>query len=180
MQSGTKLVVGLAGVAIAAGIASWWYRYESAHRSTEFWGPVAAEVIARPERVNAFSVERESHQNDSPTASTETLTIGKQRLLIGNLHDVTSARGMMHLGSLLLTDRNFNWQTAVEVPRWRWGLRFEAPAGEATVVFDEDFEAIGLVDSRGTVRSLDCRPLALTLREYFTKSEVFGASTVRE
>ena len=55
-QSGTKLVVALGSLALVLGAASWWYRFESAHRATQFWGPAAAELILELGQVEALTL----------------------------------------------------------------------------------------------------------------------------
>ena len=175
MQSGSKLVLGIFGLALMAAALSWWYRYESAHRSTSFWGPHFAELIARPSDVTAFGLRKETDgetSNDSFPILAKTYSRSEPK-------DLTKAPGMVHLRHSILTDGNYNWDKPVqdlspEGDDWRWCLQFTDGGVTATLLFNEDFTILGRLNRRADeVRSVDCRPLAETLAEYFAKIEAF-------
>jgi hypothetical protein len=172
MQSGTKLVLGIFGLAVAAGVLSWWYRYEAAHRSTSFWGPHFAELIVRPSQITAFGLEEIS----PPESSDESFPILDKTYYPTNRKDVTKAAGMVHLRNAILTDGNYRWDREVNTDDWRWCLQFAGDGRKAKVLFTEDFTILGRLDQSGAVRVVDCQPMAETLREYFKSAHVFETS----
>lgn len=171
MQSGTKLVLGIFGLALAAGVISWWYRYEAAHRSTTFWGPHFAELIARPSDVSAFGL-----QEISPAESNdESFPILDKTYYPINRQDITKTPGLVHLRNAILSDSNYHWDHEIAFDDWRWCLQFVGAGRKATILFDEDFTVLGRLNQRGdNLRIVDCQPMAETLREYFDSSGIFN------
>ncbi len=169
MQSGTKLVLGIFGLALAAGIFSWWYRFEVAHRSTTFWGPQFADLIVRPSDVTAFGLKPTTVESGE-----DTLQILSQNFERIDSKDLTSAPGMVHLRNSILTDGNYRWDEPVSNEDWRWCLQFSGEGMTATILFSENFAVLGRMNQRGdNVRTVDCQPMAETLREYFAEIGVF-------
>lgn len=158
MYSGTKLVLLIVGVALTAGGLSWWYRYEAAHRATRFWGPEAAALIAQPSEVRGFAI-----QNETP-----------RQLGIGQSPVLTKTPGMVHLRNALLSDRNYHWDDEPVAGNWRWCLQFADEGCTATVLFAADFTRLGLQrEPGGTIRTANCQPMAITLRDYFRSAGIF-------
>ncbi|NOY30647.1 MAG: hypothetical protein GXP28_10905 [Planctomycetes bacterium] len=172
-RSGTKLVMGLACLALAAGLASWSYRYGATHESTQFWGSEAASLIARPSEVEFFSLQLA----DSAEDSGESLDLGRPYSATP-LREITQQRGMVHFRHALMTDGNYLWASDPEPNEidWRWGMRFQDGQIQALVVLAEDLATIGLV-AEGGVRALSCQPMAETLRDYFQNVNLVPAST---
>ncbi len=169
MQSGSKLVLGIFGLALIAAVLSWWYRYESAHRSTSFWGPHFAELIARPSEVTAFGLADEQSKEALDEFPIIDRTYYRQLP-----RDLTKAPGMVHLRHSILTDGNYNWENPASTDDWRWCLQFTDGGVTATLLFNDDFTILGRLNRRADeVRTVDCTPLAETLREYFTKIDAF-------
>jgi hypothetical protein len=172
MQSGTKLVFGIFGLAVAAGVLSWWYRYEAAHRATTFWGPHFAELIAKPSEVTAFGLEAISPIESSG----EAFSILGKPYTPTNRKDITKVPGLVHLRNAILTDSNYRWDHEIANDDWRWCLEFAGESGKATLLFNEDFTIVGRMNQRADqVRVVDCQPMAETLREYFRSSKIFDA-----
>ncbi len=173
MHSGSKLVLGIFGLALAAGILSWWYRYEAAHRSTTFWGPNFAELIARPSDVTGFELRGAMEE------SADTLGVLSQDYERLNVKDLTQARGLVHLRNSILNDGNYRWQEPVDESvkngkGWRYGLQFAGNGRTATLLFTDDFAVLGRLNQRGdNLRTVACQPMAETLREYFTSIKAF-------
>jgi hypothetical protein len=170
MQSGTKLVLGIFSLALAAGALSWWYRYEAAHRSTNFWGPHFAELIARPSKVTAIVLDEISFAN----AGDEAFQIGKKFFETKNRKDITKAPGLVHLRNALLSDSNYRWDRNVTTDDWRWCLQFADADRKATILFNENLTMLGCMNQPAEVRTVDCQPMAETLREYFKSSNIFA------
>lgn len=176
MQSGTKLVLGIFALALLAGVLSWWYRFEAAHRSTTFWGPHFAELVARPSDVTAFGLKAAT--DDAGDDVLRILAKTYERL---DSKDLTSAPGMVHLRNSILSDGNYRWDEPVpdfleNGDDWRWCLQFSGNERVATILFTKDFAELGRMNQRGdNVRMVDCQPMAETLREYFTEIGVFDA-----
>ncbi len=176
MQSGTKLVLGIFGLALLAGVFSWWYRYEVAHRSTTFWGPYFAELIARPSDVNAFGLKPATAETGE-----DALQILSQSFERIDSKDLTSAPGMVHLRNSILSDGNYRWDEPVATNDWRWCLQFSGKGMTATILFTDDFAVLGRMNQRGdNVRTVDCQPMAESLREYFAKIGVFVATASKQ
>lgn len=170
MQSGTKLVLGIFGLALAAGVLSWWYRYETAHQSTTFWGPHFADLIARPSEVTAFGLE----QLPTTEPNDESFRILDKSYDPTNRKDITKTAGMVHLRNAILSDSNYLWDSEVTTSDWRWCLVFVGEGRRATILFNEDFTVLGRMNQRADqVRTVDCRPMAETLREYVKSSGIF-------
>jgi hypothetical protein len=173
MQSGSKLVLGIFGLALLAGILSWWYRFESAHRSTTFWGPHFAELIARPSEVTAFRLQKEP----TTESGTDSIVILGENFQRYDLKDLTAAPGMVHLRNSILSDGNYDWDAPVNTDDWRWCLQFETRGRQATLLFTENFKILGRMNQRANdVRTVDCSPMAGTLRQYFTSIGIFPAA----
>lgn len=171
MHSGSKLVLGLIWLALAAGLLSWWYRYEAAHRSTTFWGPHLAELIARPSAVMAFGLEK-----TSPTESSdESFLILDEPYSPTDRRNITKAAGMVHLRNAILSDGNYRWDREVTTDDWRWCMQFEGNGRKATILFNADFTVLGRMNQRADqIRAVDCQPMAETLQEYFESSKIFA------
>ena len=175
MQAGTKLVLGIFGLAVTAGVLSWWYRYEAAHRSTTFWGPHFAELIARPADVTAFGLEAIPPTESSKEAFS---ILGKPYSPIDR-KDITQTPGMVHLRNAILTDTNYRWDHEIANDDWRWCLQFAGNDRKATILFNEDFSILGRMNQRADqVRVVDCQPMAETLQEYFRSSKIFNTSSL--
>ena len=176
MQSGTKLVLAIFALALLAGALSWWYRFEAAHRSTTFWGPHFAELIARPSHVTAFGLEAATA--DAGDDALQILSKNYERI---EPQDLTSAPGMVHLRNSILSDGNYRWEAPATSDHWRWCLQFSGDGRVATILFTEDFALLGRMNQRGDhVRTVDSQPMAETLREYFTEIGVFPASAIEQ
>jgi len=163
-NSGTKLVVALASLAFLLGATSWWYRYEAAHRASQFWGPEASRLIAEAEGFEVITWMPEENELRK---------------------DLSSARGQAHLRHALMSDRNYVWNKSVDATgiEWRWTLRFHEGERQVLVKLSEDLEAIGKLDLiAGTVTALSCEPMTASLEQYFgalgvlAKPQAGGAS----
>jgi len=180
-QSGTKLALAMVMLALGLGVLSWWYRYESAHQSTVFWGPEAAEWISRPSQVKAFQLDPTAADVESGAESdTSRMKFGNQWYQLTELQDLTNARGMVHLRHSLMTDRNYDWQSvSVDNARqWQWCLGFYGERGNVLVLLDREFITVGKVRKGGEeVSTVSCQAMSETLQEYFRSIGVFSAST---
>lgn len=172
-QSGNKLVIGLACLALAAGLASWLYRYGATHLATQFWGREAALLIARPSEVELLQLELAGTAEDSEGV---TLDLGRPYLATP-VREIAKERGMVHFRHALMTDGNYVWDAPLEASEidWRWGLRFYDGEIEATLLLAADLATIGLVnrDSSPQVQAISCQPMAKTLEGYFRSVDLF-------
>ena len=159
-NSGTKLVLVLVGFAVLLGTVSWWYRYEAAHRASQFWGPEASRLIAESKGFEAIVIDGQSD------ASLETQLSTSPR----PAKDLSRVRGQAHLRHALMSDRNYLWDDPVDgaSTAWRLGLRFYENDLETFVLLTEDFEAIGKYEpATGVVSGFSCRPMTASLTQYF-------------
>ncbi len=167
-NSGTKLVIALVSLAFLLGITSWWYRYEAAHRASQFWGAEASRLIAESESLEAIT--QDSDGNEIRT-------------------DLSKARGQAHLRHAFMSDRNFVWDKPVDAKaiEWKWQLRFYEGDGQAKVMLSEDLKVIGKCGpaSDSTV-GFSCEPMTASLVAYFeavglrAKPQAAGASNSAE
>ena len=166
-QSGSKLVVVLGSLALVLAAASWWYRFESAHRSTQFWGPEAAQLIVEPGQVEALSLQPAA--KGEKRAADLLPQLGDAYTVVSRL-DLTNARGMVHLRHALTSDSNYVWSQSAAAPAaWRWALRFQAADRQLLVLFTADLATLGK-SATGSPRLevISCQPMAETLQQYFT------------
>ena len=153
-NSGKILVLALVGLALLLGVTSWWYRYEAAHRASQFWGPVASRLIAQGKGFETITQD---------AAGNETRT------------DLGSARGQAHLRHAFMSDRNFHWDKPVDAGaiEWRWTLRFyeadvDEGGREGLVLLSEDLKTIGKRDPvTKEVKAFPCEPMSDSLTAYF-------------
>ena len=164
-HSGTKLVIALTSLALVLGATSWWYRYEAAHRATQFWGAVSARLIAESENLEALTFD---------PATADVVAALRPRPM-GKSIDLSHARGQAHLRHALMSDRNYIWgelRDTAEI-EWRWCLRFHESELQAYVVLSDDLTVIGKyepsTDTRTahTLTALSCQPMTSSLAEYF-------------
>lgn len=165
-QSGTKLVVALGMLALAFGVGSWWYRFESAHRTTQFWGPEGAELIVEPGQVIAFRLqpligEESEEEKLLPQLSGE--------YAVDSRFDLTKAPGLVHLRHALTSDSNYIWEESAPAPStWRWALQFGDADQPLLVLLTDDLATIGkLAGGSSSLAVISCRPMAETLQQYF-------------
>ncbi len=171
-QSGSKLVVVLGSLALALAAASWWYRFESAHRSTQFWGPEAAQLIVEPGPVEALGLQ--SSAEGEKRAADLLPQLGDAYAVVSRL-DLTNAPGMVHLRHALTSDSNYVWgQSAAAPAAWRWALRFQDPGfqdadRQLLVLFTADLATLGKSATNSSpAEVISCQPMAETLQQYFT------------
>ena len=173
-RSGTKLVVVLTCLAIVAGITSWWYRYDAAHRATQFWGAAASTLIAHSDRVQV--VELDAEAREVPCATDLSADVE-------NSNDLSSARGISHLRHALLSDGNYLWDQSIDgtMIRWRWRVRFASADQFADLLFADDLSAIGRCESgEGRIAAVSCSPMTDSLRRYWQATQVLDASKSAE
>jgi hypothetical protein len=164
-NSGTKLVFGLLAVALALGIISWWYRYEAAHRASQFWGPEAARLIGES---TGFEVFRTQPTPAQPVAVPSQRAAGMDRGT--QAVDLSKARGQAHLRHALLSDRNYRWDQPVdaEAVDWQWTLRFYEGERQAIVKLTRDLRAVGKTNlAEETITAYGCEPMTSSIKQYF-------------
>lgn len=153
-NNGTKIVFAMVGLAVLLGLFSWWYRYEAAHRASQFWGPTASRLIAESAGFEATAY---------PAAGAE-------------VTDLSHVRGQAHLRHALLSDGNYLWDqpvTADEVD-WRWRLRFYEAGREARVLLASDLKTIGKQTGESQIEAYSCAPMTGSLRQYFEALGLLG------
>jgi hypothetical protein len=176
--SGKYVILAVVAVALTGAVASWFYRYSATHRAAQFWGPDAAKLIRDAPQVTLVRLP--------PSVVIASALLGKsspaaaQALLDKNTFDMTSARGLIHLRTALLEDRNYLWPQVNDkpiaddhLPDEFWGLNFRDPkTGKAAIIsFSEDCRVLSQrtqgADRSGN-RRLNCsEQMAKGLREVF-------------
>lgn len=173
-NSGTKLVLALVSLAFLLGITSWWYRYEAAHRASQFWGPEASQLIAESENLEAITLNSDSGEGLATQFSA------------GKMTDLSHARGQAHLRHAFLSDSNYVWDSPLDAAaiKWRWCLRFFEGDGQALVMLSEDLKSIGKQGpTPDSIVGFSCEPMTASLAPYFeavglrAKPQAVDAST---
>lgn len=159
-NSGTKLVLILIIGALLLGTVSWWYRFEAAHRASQFWGPQESRLIAESEGLEAVVFE--------PIGSEALATLGWEAL--GEPSDLSKVRGQAHLRHALLSDRNYLWKDPIDAGsmQWRWCFRFFEEGQDVYAVLSDDLTAIGKFEpGSDSVAGYYCEPMSSSLKQYF-------------
>ena len=177
-NSGTKLVLLLVCGALLLGSVSWWYRYEAAHRASQFWGAEASRLIAESEGLEGLTFE--------PMGGEALSTLGWGSP--GESTDLSKVRGQAHLRHALLSDRNYLWSEPIdgEAQKWGWCFRFHEGQRVVYVVLSADLKAIGKYEpTSNSIAGFSCEPMTASLQQYLSALELTAkpqaaASTVAE
>ena len=150
MSRGQLMIVVVVGLALAAAGFSGVWRYLQTHRSLDFWGPEAAQLIAHAEKVEAIRFEPDHVGSNEPDAAF--FVVDGQRLAITESEDVTRARGFTNARQALLLDRSFRWTEIPPcTPTWSHGLRYSRGQNSVTVLFSFDCQFARTGDQSATV-----------------------------
>lgn len=152
----------LLGGALLLGIGSWWYRYEAAHRASQFWGPVASRLIAQGEGFEALTLQPESDKSLAAQVSAA----------LKQPTNLDHARGQAHLRHALMSDSNYLWDQPLESSevKWQWVLRFYEDDRQVLALLSDDLKAIGKLDAAGErVAAFSCEPMAGSVETYFVE-----------
>ena len=165
--------------AVTAAIA-WWYNLSHTRRALAYWGPAAVALIRDAPQVTAYAIAFEG---------TAAATAGDQRPLLHpttrtrarllESHDISRAKGLVHLRHALLDDLSFAWEARPgDAGDLSYALSFEDDASRLVVYFSSDFARMTVSRSDIAARpegasptTLSTGPIAGGLRTYF--SEVF-------
>jgi len=132
-----KIIVGIAILlGISAGLAGYWWNYRVGHRAMQFWGQENARLIRLAPKVELlrFVITAPALPNNAD----KQLTLSGYNLVVTESHDLSQARGLIHLRNALLSDDQFQWEQplgekAQHLPRF--GLRFSDADGKSVLVF---------------------------------------------
>ena len=146
MNRGKKVIVGIVGLALLAAAFSLAWRYRQTRTALEFWGPEAADLIARSSQVEAWSLERiRCDQAETPEGVVQA---GDECYRILRSVDITDTPGFSHARHALTVNSSFNWNLdAVDCkPTWSHALAFSDGAQKAIVMLSFDCELTRLPD----------------------------------
>jgi hypothetical protein len=129
-RPGSLIVVAILLLGITAATVAVSYQQRQTRRCLGFYGPEAARRVAKSPWVELWSL--------APTGR-------PGRLVATKRHDVTAAKGIVHLRRGLVEDAGFRWEEVGPTTRlpegaWDYALVFSDPAadGRTTVVVDLD------------------------------------------
>ncbi len=157
--SGSRLVIGLLALGVAAGVAGILFQRGQTRRCLEFYGAEAARKVAAAPVVEVWSLR--------PGAGPGGLVAVERR-------DVSTARGLVHLRRGLVEDANFLWPapgrdatSRLHESAWDTALAFSDPAdGRPPVMLVMDLDgaatAPGEVGEEGALAVVG-RPGRITL-----------------
>ncbi|NOZ40075.1 MAG: hypothetical protein GXP24_07605 [Planctomycetes bacterium] len=160
-QSGTKLVLALVGLAFLLGLTSWWYRYEAAHRASQFWGPEASRLIAESKGLQVW---------EEGALTVSALHLNIMSIDFHEVQDLSHARGQAHLRHALMSDRNYVWGEPLDSAaiEWRWCLRFHEGERQVQVLLSGNLSEIGKYEpTNQSVIAFSCEPMTASLQQYF-------------
>jgi hypothetical protein len=128
LRPGSLIVVAILLVGITAATVAVAYQRLQTHRCLDFYGPEAARQVAKAPRVELWQLAPAGRPG---------------RLVATGRHDVTSAKGIVHLRRGLVEDVGFRWSEvglAGRLPEaaWDYALVFSNPTldGRTTIVID--------------------------------------------
>ena len=175
--SGKWVIAGILTVAVLSAGAGWWYRWNSTHRSAEFWGTEGVRLLQLPEKVTVYRLENLPETENTKVLPEESLfefrrpSDKEHRALITETKNLTRAQGITHLRQALLEDVGYDWSVK-NVPKeidWKIALEFERDGSTLFVLFSEK-NAWLLQWQEKTAQSSSLRlksHLAKALRRYF-------------
>ncbi len=166
--SGKLVIICILAVALAAAGASWWFRYNATHRAAEFWGGEDARQIRDAPTVALWRL------NPPPDSTFLDESSGTYTLVHpDDKHDISTARGLIHLRNALLDDRSYHWPPQPPAPgtRWKWSMVFRnnAAQDDTMLIFSADCKSVATFNRPNEV--LSCEPIAAGLSEVFTEFE---------
>jgi len=184
--SGKLVIIAIFVAAISAAAAGWFFRYNATHRSVQFWGPEAAQLIRDASTVVLY--KQPTIPTDSlgvDLADTDAVVAAIQKHTDESAIDVSKAPGLLHLRHALLEDSSFIWSPkAKNTPEdldttktGYWWLKFENSVNSksTTIWFTKDCrQALRLLpdpNRRGTFQTtaISTDPIATGLHEVFVE-----------
>ncbi len=168
--SGTKIVLAMGLLAVAASVGNWCYRTAATGRSVEFWGPSGAQLLSGPQTIHALKLlpAEVAEQQGLPARMP-----WPGGLVVVASRDVTQVRGLAHLRHALVQDRNYGWSDATPPAEthWRVALVFAGGGEQVTAVFSDDWLHIGRFDeATQSIDSVACPDMADEFKRYFSSS----------
>jgi len=160
--SGKFVLLAMVGLGLAAALGTWRFYAAEQRRPLELWGPEAAELIVRAEKVEVLQLEAlprerapvEADARSSASAHDEKVArddvspnrvsrdeiipLAGRLLVVRGRRDVSTARGLGHLRVSLVNEASFDWSPEaadVPPPHWDYALRFSRDDATATIVF---------------------------------------------
>lgn len=159
-SSGKLLIAVMLLAAVAAAAASWWFRYSATHKTVEFWGPQAAVLLRDAPHVVLRSYDQGTNTDVTSAKSAS--------------HDISDARGLVHLRTALLEDGSYDWTAKTGVDsNWTSSLVFETAAGaepRLVILFSPDFNWAANGSSDANPRPVVCcKPISDGLKTFFNE-----------
>ncbi len=162
--SGRRAILIIVLLALAAATFSWTYRRRSVQRAMQFWGPEAAEAIARSRHVELLRLA--ALGPGSRAGDRETIAVPGGRRRVAARRDISHARGLSHLRHALLADASYAWNapSRTDPPAWNYALRFRTPRGSLDILIDLTARRAGRATSR---QSVSIRPIGDGVEVFF-------------
>jgi hypothetical protein len=174
---GKWLVLATFAIGLAMAGGAWWYQYNQARRSAEFWGHNAASLLVGNSTVKLVELgePRDEASAESPAEAPEEQVdeFVAGRAVVREV-DLTQANGLVHLRHSLTYDDNFEWERRALEPLaasedWAFALTFSQGNRELVVLFPRDFTRMGRVvewDRGPEVDVLPCPRLGPVIVKY--------------
>jgi len=171
-SSGTKIVLAMGVLAVAAGVGNWCYRTAATGRSVEFWGPSGAQLLSDPKTVHLLELLPAEAADEQGLPARLPWPDG---LVVVASREVTKVRGLAHLRHALVQDCNYDWSgldaTQAAETNWRTALVFANDGKQIAVVFSDDWLRIGRLDeATESIVAVACPAMAGELERYFASS----------
>lgn len=169
MSRGQLVILVILGLALGAATFGLWWRHGQTRRALEFWGPAAAGLIARAERVEALRIERVGKPGGSFGGDAgDFLQVDSQNYAILATQEVSGAPGFLNARHALTLDPSFDWgaDPAGCQPQWEHAIRFSSPAGQVTILVDFHCQRLR---QAAVARTVGMGPIAAGLQAVLTE-----------
>jgi hypothetical protein len=169
-------------LALVLATIAWFYARTSDRRAQQAWGAERAALVVMAPRAELWvlSADNADPGNTRPVdkASDDTrIDVDGHALSIVQRHNISAARGVLHLRRGLIDDTSFDWDRADDEcgPQWTHALSFADGDEVVTLLVSLDCPRVRLAE---TGQELSTRPIAGAVREFV--AEQVGAGVIGE
>lgn len=167
MSRDKAVILILFALAIAGGSIAIWYHYDQGRYVRVLWGPAAASTVRNSQHVELLVLD----PTRVPPDLSDTTWPDWLASAVTARHDLTAARGLIHVRHALLVDASYEQpvSSSTSSPHWHYALHFIRQADPPTYVL-LDLEDRWLVVSSTGQRARLGVAMASGLRRWLSES----------